>query len=66
MKINSSVIVSISADSNDLENAILLVGKKVDTGNVFEEVEVINAFKGEKAMDIWLELNESKVKNDNQ
>lgn len=65
MKLNSSVIVSISADSNDLENAIVLVGKKVDTRNVFKEVEVINAFKGEEAMNIWNKLLGDKIEKDN-
>ena len=54
---NTSVIVSISF-SNDAE--ILLVGKKSPDA----PVEIVNAFEGAEARELWEKLTVKKEKND--
>lgn len=57
MRTTSSIIVSYDASENG-DETILLVGKK----NPNEIVEVINAFQGEEAKDLWKKLTERSKK----
>ena len=55
MKTTDSVIVSYDF-TNGTDKSLLLVGKK----NPRQAVEVINAFSGKEAEELWLKLTNKK------
>lgn len=57
--LTDSVIVSISFNINQ-DNTVLVVGRK----RLNESVEIINAFQGQEAIDIYNKLT-NKVTNNN-
>ena len=59
MDITSSVIVAFDYKS-DKDHAILLVGQK----NPKVDIQIINAFEGEEAKELWKKLTTKKEKKD--
>lgn len=57
-KISEAVVVSIDYDESE-NNGILLVGRKKGKG----PIEIINAFQGPEALDIYKKLTIAKESN---
>ena len=57
--ITDTILVSIDLSRNN-ENAVLVVGRKKPR----EAVDIINAFKGEEALELYKKLTTPKAKND--
>lgn len=57
-KISEAVVVSIDYDESE-NNGILLVGRKKGKG----PIEIINAFQGPEALDIYKKLTIAKENN---
>lgn len=57
-KISEAVVVSIDYDESE-NNGILLVGRKKGKG----PIEIINAFYGPEALDIYKKLTTAKESN---
>ena len=61
MQITDSLLVSITFNSkSDIDTAVLIVGKKKKG----QAVDIINAFQGEEAIDIYKKLTEVKKGSD--
>ena len=57
MQITDTLLVSYTFNStSDIDSAVLIVGKK----DKKKPVEIVNAFQGEEAIDIWKKLTEVK------
>ena len=57
MQITDTLLISYTFNStSDINSAVLIVGKK----NKRQPVEIINAFQGEEAIDIWEKLTKVK------
>lgn len=56
-KINGSLIVGFDF-TNGEDNGVLIVGKKL----INEQIEIINAFKGKEAEELYLKLTTKKEK----
>lgn len=58
-KISEAIVVSIDYDESE-NKGILLVGRKRGKG----PIEIINAFQGQEALDIYKKLTTAKENND--
>ena len=58
MKLTDSLLISIDF-SQDKDNTVMVVGRKP----VGKPVDIINAFQGEEAIDIWKKLTTVKEKH---
>lgn len=54
--INDAVVVSVSINTNDVDNALLIVGKKKMPNIMNSEIDVIKAVQGEEAMELYEKL----------
>lgn len=57
--ITDTILVSIDLSRNN-ENAVLVVGRKKPR----EAVDIINAFEGEEALELYKKLTTPKAKNE--
>lgn len=59
MRVTDSILVSVDFDMQDgPDTAVLVVGKKKKG----EAIDILNAFQGEEAMELWNKLTESEKK----
>lgn len=57
--ITDTILVSIDLSRNN-ENAVLVVGRKKPR----EAVDIVNAFEGEEALELYKKLTTPKAKNE--
>ena len=56
MSVTDSILVSVDFDmKGDPDTAVLIVGKKKKGG----AIDILNAFQGDEAMELWNKLTES-------
>lgn len=60
MRTTDTILVSFDRDEKDIDNAVLIVGKKTLGG----PVDIINAFQGKEAEMIYLNLITQRKKEE--